>query len=136
MNTVAQQRFVQNSDFYDNLGKSSAVTEEHEVVAEAYYDSEDEFFHQVREFANSDPALSEKAVNQLMNIDTPSIGVPRGCVSYALYGNCYRGINCKYAQCHNEAIARESRQWMIKKLAQMMNEEADNPRKLLVGDHG
>ncbi len=41
----------------------------------------------------------------------------RGCVNYAIYGNCFRGDECKNAQGHNEQSAKQTREWLIKKLA-------------------
>lgn len=46
--------------------------------------------------------------------DKPSA---RGCVNFAIYGNCFRGVDCKNAGGHNENVAKETRQWLMKKLA-------------------
>ena len=124
-----EERLVAEGDFYDDLD-SSSIKEDSEVVVETRYDSEDEFFQQVNDFAQNDPELSEADMNELMNIDKPN-GSTRGCVAYALYGNCYKGKDCKYVQGHNDAVAKETRKWMIKKLSQMSNDEADNPRKII-----
>lgn len=40
----------------------------------------------------------------------------KGCINYALYGNCFQGDNCKNVQGHSEKIAKETRQWMVRKL--------------------
>ena len=40
-----------------------------------------------------------------------------GCVNCAIYGNCFRGDECKNAQGHNEQSAKQTREWLIKKLA-------------------
>lgn len=40
----------------------------------------------------------------------------KGCVNYALYGNCFLGEKCKNVQGHNEAVAKNTRQWMLQKL--------------------
>lgn len=91
-------------------------------------DSDDDFQHQVREMVDQDTDLDERQISQLMAIDKPV--ATRGCVAYALYGNCLRGDQCKHSQGHNEAVAKETRRWMMKKLSQMIQDE-DNPRKIM-----
>jgi hypothetical protein len=44
---------------------------------------------------------------------TPSV---RGCVNYALYGKCFGGDACKNVQGHNEKVAKETRQWILRKV--------------------
>lgn len=41
----------------------------------------------------------------------------KGCVNFAIYGNCFRGTDCKNVSGHNETSAKETRQWLMKKLA-------------------
>ena len=91
-------------------------------------DSVDDFQDQVREMIHHDSDLDRHQISQLLAIDEPV--TTRGCVAYALYGNCLRGDQCKHSQGHNEAVAKETRRWMIKKLSQMIQDE-DNPRKIL-----
>jgi hypothetical protein len=91
-------------------------------------DPEDEFQDQVREMVHQDPDLNEQQMSQLLAVDKPV--ATRGCVAYALYGNCLRGDQCKHSQGHNETVAKDTRRWMIKKLSQMIQDE-DNPRKVL-----
>jgi hypothetical protein len=40
----------------------------------------------------------------------------KGCVNFALYGNCFNGDSCKNVQGHSESIAKDTREWMIRKL--------------------
>ena len=80
----------------------------------------------IREESESDRGSLE----QLMNIDK-AVGATCGCIAFALYGNCYRGKEYKHFQGHNEAVARETRKWMQKKLSQMSADESTGPRKIL-----
>jgi hypothetical protein len=40
----------------------------------------------------------------------------RGCVNYAIYGNCFKAAECKNVSGHNEAVAKRTRAWLITKL--------------------
>jgi phospholipase C len=119
----------QSDDYYGDLDGRNAVNKPKTI------DSDDDFDQQVKEMVQQDPDFDEDTMNRVMAMDEPN-GSTRGCVAYALYGNCYKGKDCKYFQGHNEAVAKDSRKWMVKKLAQMMHKDAGIPRKLLVRDDG
>jgi hypothetical protein len=63
----------------------------------------------------SQPVEDQQELNALENSrnSTPSV---RGCVNYALYGKCFSGDSCKNVQGHNERIAEQTREWMVRKL--------------------
>lgn len=46
----------------------------------------------------------------------------KGCVNFAIYGNCFRGNDCKNVSGHTEEMAKGTRQWLIKKLATVERE--------------
>lgn len=48
--------------------------------------------------------------------------ITRGCINFAVYGNCFKGSECRNAKGHNEASAKETRQWLMKKLATIERE--------------
>lgn len=48
----------------------------------------------------------------------------KGCVNFALYGNCFNGDACKNAQGHREKVAAETRDWMVRKLTSNMKPRA------------
>ena len=65
----------------------------------------------------------------------------KGCVNYALYGNCFLGEKCKNIQGHNESVAKDTRQWMIQKLfshpgvsAKAASNTSQFPRKIMRRD--
>ena len=91
----------------------------------------DDFDDQVESMIADEPDVTPEQLRQIMNIEPPSSGTTRGCVAFALYGNCYKGKDCKYAQGHNESIARETRKWMMKKLSQMMSDGPQDQRKIV-----
>jgi hypothetical protein len=53
---------------------------------------------------------------QALNNSSGTKDYVKGCVNFALYGNCFNGDACKNAQGHNEKVAVETREWMISKL--------------------
>jgi hypothetical protein len=61
----------------------------------------------------------------------------KGCLYYTVYGKCFRGEECKNVLGHTDKIARETRQWLIRKLTAMEN-EGSGPPKLLTRErtHG
>jgi len=54
----------------------------------------------------------------------------RGCLYYTVYGKCFRDKECKNVMGHNEKIAKETRQWLIRKLTAMENEGTGPPKIL------
>lgn len=56
------------------------------------------------------------SVQQELNAVAGSVDYVKGWINYALYGNCFQGDNFKNVQGHSEKVAKETRQWMIRKL--------------------
>jgi hypothetical protein len=40
-----------------------------------------------------------------------------GCMYYALYGTCVKGMTCKYASSHNREGAKKTREWIARQSA-------------------
>lgn len=62
----------------------------------------------------------ETSTQQLQAADFRSEVAPnsvRGCINYALYGRCFAGDSCKNVKGHNEKIALDTRQWILKKVS-------------------
>ena len=51
----------------------------------------DDFEDQVESMIEDEPNVSPEQLRQVMNIEPPNSGTARGCVTFALYGNCYKG---------------------------------------------
>ena len=111
-------------EFYDDL-------EDRKPSASPDQVDSDDFDDQVEGMIAEGEDLDPDHLKRIMNMEAPSSGSTRGCVAFALYGNCYKGKDCKYVQGHNEAIARETRKWMMKKLSQMMTEGPQDPKKIM-----
>ena len=115
-------------DFYGDL--DAREIDSIPVIEEVGESDEDDFEKQVDGMIREESESDRESVEQLMNIDK-AVGATGGCIAFALYGNCYRGKECKHVQGHNEAVARETRKWMQKKLSQMSADESTGPRKIL-----
>jgi hypothetical protein len=53
-----------------------------------------------------------------------------GCLYYTIYGKCLKGDKCKYAKAHNRQGARDTSEWIIKRLGTNDRVESDAPKKL------
>jgi hypothetical protein len=53
-----------------------------------------------------------------------------GCLHYTIYGKCLKGDMCKYAKAHNRQGARDTSEWIIKRLGTNDRMESDAPKKL------
>lgn len=63
-----------------------------------------------------DSSDDEKEAPQVLQAMESKNDYVKGCVNYALYGNCFLGEKCKNAQGHCETVAKNTRQWMLQKL--------------------
>lgn len=92
---------------------------------DSFFEDEEDFVDQVdvnKDNPDSDEeevkkSLDSESVDQLFALQSNNNTVTRGCVNFALYGNCFKGKECKNAQGHTESVAKETRQWLMKKLA-------------------
>ena len=114
-------------DFYSDLDDKEV---DPIVVVKDDGMSDDDFENEVEEMLLGEPESDKPAIEQVMNLEK-TVNPTRGCVAYALYGNCYKGKECKHVQGHNGAVATETRKWMMKKLSQMMADDSKGPRKIL-----
>jgi hypothetical protein len=53
-----------------------------------------------------------------------------GCLYHTIYGKCLKGEKCKYASAHNAKGARETSEWIIKRLGSNDRHEAGAPKKM------
>ena len=53
-----------------------------------------------------------------------------GCLYYTIYGKCLKGDKCKYARAHNRQGAKDTSQWIIKRLGSNDRHESGAPKKL------
>lgn len=74
---------------------------------------------------DDNPSQVSFPVQQLQTVGAPGDYV-KGCINFALYGNCFQGDACKNAQGHSEKVAKETRQWMVRKLTSA-SEKSSNP---------
>jgi hemoglobin-like flavoprotein len=52
-----------------------------------------------------------------------------GCLYYTIYGKCLKGDKCKYAKAHNRQGARDTSEWIIKRLGSNDRLDSDAPKK-------
>jgi hypothetical protein len=72
---------------------------------------------QIEQTNHSDEGVEDSAFLHAVNDYNSSKDYVKGCVNFALYGNCFNGDSCKNKQGHNESVAKDTREWMIKKLS-------------------
>jgi hypothetical protein len=53
-----------------------------------------------------------------------------GCLYYTIYGKCLKGDKCKYSRAHNRQGAKDTSQWIIKRLGSNDRQETGAPKKL------
>lgn len=124
-----------DSDDSDHSDHLRELTRDHVLFDESDPDSEPEDVKadtpDVEDDVDDDnPQLSETQMEILAALGENS-KIIRGCVNYAIYGNCFKGKECKNAPGHCESIAKETRQWLLKKLATIERDgyKSSVPRK-------
>ena len=55
----------------------------------------------------------------------------RGCINYALYGNCFKGAERKNVSGHNEAVAKRTRACMITKMTTNVDSKTSLPTRVM-----
>jgi hypothetical protein len=53
-----------------------------------------------------------------------------GCLYHTIYGKCLKGEKCKYASAHNARGAKETSEWIIKRLGSNDRQDAGAPKKM------
>jgi hypothetical protein len=53
-----------------------------------------------------------------------------GCLYYTIYGKCLKGDKCKYARAHNRQGAKDTSEWIIKRLGSNDRQVSGAPKKL------
>jgi hypothetical protein len=53
-----------------------------------------------------------------------------GCLYHTIYGKCLKGEKCKYASAHNARGAKETSEWIIKRLGSNDRHDAGAPKKM------
>jgi hypothetical protein len=53
-----------------------------------------------------------------------------GCLYHTIYGKCLKGEKCKYANAHNAKGAKETSEWIIKRLGSNDRHDAGAPKKM------
>lgn len=104
-----------NSRNVTNLSENSFLYDDDDFDEEFVKDSDDNPGNDEEEIIKDGPFGFEKEDKLL--VISGSNTVTRGCVNFALYGNCFKGKDCKNSQGHTESVAKETRQWLMKKLA-------------------
>ena len=91
----------ESNDYYEDFGDRKPNGEQ---TDEKKYDV---FNDQAESMMITDePNFPPEQLRKMMNTETTSSGSTRGCVAFALDGNCYKRKDCKYARSHYELLGK------------------------------
>jgi hypothetical protein len=108
---------MENEDYEDEIYHTPTVVD-HEYVVDHECVVEDEHVVEDTVALSAMPQSSGASSGAYSNTHSSSHSNTQssGCINFALYGNCFKGAECKHAIGHNAASAARTRKWMSDKI--------------------